>query len=141
MCSIKVEGRLDYRYGTIFREVMKLKRTEICETIATIKDSKDKMLNFVYKFLHDSLPDLVHPCPYTVSYNFHQILFLQLFFLMQSYIVYNFTFPGQLMPQLFPQGEYRQILRLFLDGETESIANMTILASVTSPLKESFGKK
>lgn len=64
---LKVSGQMDYKYGTIYREVLKVPKTNPCEVIDNIKESNNPLFKAIYDIAHDIVPDLVHPCPFTVK--------------------------------------------------------------------------
>lgn len=63
-----------FKYGTIYREVLKTPKIDICSLYALFK--KDRIL--VHKWVaalvdvvEDSVPGALHECPYSVSLSLH----------------------------------------------------------------------
>lgn len=62
--SLKVDAKLYYKYGFIFREVLATPKLDWCNLM------KNGMDNLIVKqflvFLKDVVPSVVHECPYKV---------------------------------------------------------------------------
>lgn len=62
---VKIETRLQYKYGTIYREVMHGPMVTWCEM------TKDHWANLIVvqlmKIFEASFPGLIHPCPYYIK--------------------------------------------------------------------------
>lgn len=59
------EGKLLYRYGNIYREVMHMPRINVCRV--TLDYQSNIMLATLLKMTLESAPTLIHPCPYKVE--------------------------------------------------------------------------
>jgi hypothetical protein len=57
---------MSYRYGTIFREIIDSKPVEFCGLIAG-KES-NLLAKLFIEAIKDSVPQLMHPCPFEVSF-------------------------------------------------------------------------
>ena len=67
LSSIKIEGTLFYKYGTIYREVFHLNKIDVCRALNN-EFPDNVIVTIVMKVAKDSLPPgLLHPCPYKVS--------------------------------------------------------------------------
>jgi hypothetical protein len=109
-----------YRYGTIFREILKVE-SETCSAY------EEALTNPLSKVLMDMLksraPHLIQPCPYNGDWD-----------------LTNFTMDLNLVDKasmIFPEGIYRIDLSLNFNGSITY--NFTGSAEIKSPLKESFG--
>lgn len=65
----KLELKLFFKYGTIYREVIYMRRIDWCETMRNHTDNK--ILLQLLNLLKDSAPGLLHECPYTVRKAFY----------------------------------------------------------------------
>ena len=115
------KGMVFYRYGTIFRQIIDLKTQEICSMLEGVD------VNPLIKFLNDELmrkfPKLVHKCPYSGDVDLR-----------------NYTSDMEFVDRatmLLPQGTYRFDFSYFFNNSYTF--NLTGVAEVKSPLKESFG--
>lgn len=61
-----MEITLLFKYGNIFRNVMKFDRTDICELLKEIKTSDNVLAKQLYVLAEDACPGAVHTCPYNV---------------------------------------------------------------------------
>lgn len=70
--ALKVEVKLLYKYGTIYREVLHTPVFEWCKFVEENSDDRDfkikSPLALLYGIIKDSAPAVVHKCPYTVCY-------------------------------------------------------------------------
>lgn len=62
---LQIEGRLFYKYGVIYREVMHTPRFEWCGIMKMGNDNI--MIGQLLSIVKDSAPHILHECPYTVS--------------------------------------------------------------------------
>ena len=112
---------LYYRYGTIFRQIIDVKKFEIC----AILDGNDTnpLIKLILEMLKSRAPNLIHKCPYEGDWDLR-----------------NFTMNTDLIEgasMLFPQGIYRSDFSLYInDSRTFNISGNF---EIKSPLKESFG--
>jgi Protein of unknown function (DUF1091) len=109
-----------YRYGTIFREIMKTKPIDWCQAM------KAANINPLFKFIHamlgDKLKRLLHPCPFFGNFKF-----------------YNVTIDQKATKEIsiFPEGMYKLDVKIFM--KEFMFVNVMARAEVSSPLKKSFG--
>lgn len=63
-----VTTTLQYKYGTIFRDIFTLKKVEACGALWMVMGDKEKnpLLQTLYMFAKLSIPDIIHVCPYKV---------------------------------------------------------------------------
>lgn len=77
---LQLQFFLQYKYGTIYRNVIVTPRFELCATIET--SSNNRFISQAFKIINDTVPNLVHKCPYCVGYSNNRFLFwFQLSFL------------------------------------------------------------
>lgn len=63
------EGKLLFRYGLVYREVLSTPRIDVCEVVKQILTKQDLTNRIIFalaKFIKDSYPQLIHECPYNV---------------------------------------------------------------------------
>jgi len=112
---------LSYRYGTIYRQIIDMKKLEVC----AILDGVDThpMVKLIIDFMKSIAPKSVHKCPYEGDWDLR-----------------NFTINMDLFDRtsmLFPEGTYRIDTSVFFNGSTT--LNFSGEAEIKSPLKGSFG--
>jgi hypothetical protein len=110
-----------YRYGTIFRQIIDVKKVEVCGILDGV--DTNPLIKLLIDMIKNAAPHIIHNCPYKGDLDLK-----------------NFTFNLDLMDKatmLFPQGTYRIDTSLFLNGN--STFNFSGTCEVKSPLKESFG--
>lgn len=109
---------LNYKYGTIYREVLNVRPFEICQ-FANFGTS-----NIVTKFLtnmvEESAPGILHPCPY------------------KKFNVTNVSAKTSTIGSAFATGDYKVWL-LFTDAKKKQMFSVLIYASINSTDKNSFG--
>ena len=110
-----------YRYGTIFRQIIDLKKLEVC----AILDGADTnpLIKLIIDMVKRKAPKMIHKCPYTGDFDLR-----------------NFTVDLDLIDKatmFFTEGTYRLDISFFFN-DTKSL-NVTGMAEIRSPLKESFG--
>lgn len=118
-----IEGHLIifYRYGTIFRQIIEIKRHEICSTF--FGDDVNPLIKLVVQMIKNKAPNSIHKCPYSGDWS-----------------ITNFTLDMEILDRatmLFPQGIYRADIAFYLSNS--NTFNFTGMAEIKSPLKESFG--
>ena len=114
-------GVVFYRYGTIFRQIIDVKKLEFC----SILDGSDTnpFVKLMIVMLKIQAPHLIHKCPFNGDWDLR-----------------NFTVDSNLMDKvsmLFPEGTYRLDISAFINEKISF--NFSGTADVKSPLKESFG--
>jgi len=112
---------LNYKYGTIFRQIIDTKQVEWCG----IMDGSESnpILKFMIDQLRPTAARLFHKCPYEGDLEVKNIT-------MDSSIYDKNT-------QVFPQGNYRADAFIFKDGS--EIMKVSVEFELKSPLKESYG--
>lgn len=60
-----MEFTLFFKYGTIYREVMRSTKISVCKMVE--KKFENLIMNYLYKFVKDVIPDLPDECPFNVS--------------------------------------------------------------------------
>ena len=63
----QIQGILSYRYGTIFREVIRGPKIEFCQAVKFANESK--LVREFFKLTESSVPGMIHECPYYVRIN------------------------------------------------------------------------
>lgn len=110
---------MQFKYGTIYREVIRTKKLDWCES-SRKKTLTDPEIRQIFKFLKFGDPQTVHECPYSK-------------FMMQ-----NFTFKANSMESVFPTGDYK--LRYnFFDMNNVFIFNVTFIAQLKTSNRDTFG--
>lgn len=134
---------MDYKYGQIYREVLKVNNVDVCKIVRGLTEEfrSNKLLEFAFQVIDETAPGLIHPCPYNVILvNCLKVDSLQKsFFCPQEIAARNCNVRTQNFPTIFPHGDYRLIFSGTKNGELIGFVN--IIGSVISPIKESFGKK
>ena len=124
---------MEYKYGTVFREVMTTGRLEICALLKQFelygpnprKNQPfvpiDKVLNMSYQVIRESLdPKLIHSCPYYGALE-----------------VNNITMKNTNLFSIFPSGEYR-VTFLFSNKVDPKIFELKFWHTVKSSIITSF---
>lgn len=62
---LKVESKLQYKYGVIYREVMHTQKLNWCQLMKE-DELENKMFAQLIHLLKDSTPTVIHECPYNV---------------------------------------------------------------------------
>ncbi|CRK96825.1 CLUMA_CG009953, isoform A [Clunio marinus] len=111
--------KLHYKYGTIYREVMKFPRFEFCKLMDL--GTSNKLIEVVFRSINITSPGLLHRCPY-----------------------YNLDIKDQpivaaIIPSMIPSGDYKMTFSWYLENDIW-LQHTTDYLTVESPLKESFGK-
>ncbi|KAG5666833.1 hypothetical protein PVAND_014843 [Polypedilum vanderplanki] len=114
-----VSGEILYKYGTIYRQVIKIPEFNFCEFISLSKNSI--LLRQLYIIAETAAPGFVHECPYTVFED------------------YNILFPSHVLFSLFPQGDYKAILNFNLGKDGPFMGIITLIGTAESHVKETFG--
>ncbi|CAO1364409.1 unnamed protein product [Diamesa hyperborea] len=121
---------MEYKYGTVFREVMTTGRLEVCEILENFLGKTPKtqpfaplnvILNMTYQVVKDSLdPKLIHPCPY-----------------YGSIAINNISMQNTKFFSIFPSGEYRLTI-LVSNDEDPKIMELRVWHTVKSEIITSF---
>jgi len=110
---------LEYKYGTIYRQVMNAKRLNFCEMM-TSKSAIGKVYQQMIHIVRDSYPSAVHNCPY------------------RELIISNATLNMHSAMSIFPSGDYK-FIGIISNEKDPNIVTVTIYGSNVSPDKETFG--
>ncbi|KAG5666830.1 hypothetical protein PVAND_014840 [Polypedilum vanderplanki] len=110
---------LYYKYGTIYREIIKLQKFELCNLLELSKNNI--MLRQIFVAAMAAAPGFVHPCPYEVIE------------------AYNVSFPTHVLFSLFPQGDYKAIIKFYYEINGPVLSTITVIGTAESSVKESFG--
>ncbi|KAG5668679.1 hypothetical protein PVAND_016609 [Polypedilum vanderplanki] len=116
-----LDGSLYYKYGTIFREVIKFPRFNVCEVNRIFMTNK--LFEQTYIIIKHIVPHLIHECPYW------------------GVEAYNVTVRTKDEIYMFPQGDYKVTIFLFETEIGPLVGNATLIVTIYSPYKDSFGKK
>ena len=117
-----IHSVLNYRYGTIFRQIIDTQKIEVCGILDGI--DTNPLVKLIFDMIKSSMPaNIFHNCPYKDDWDFN-----------------NFTLNLDLVDKvkmLFPEGTYRADIALhFRDVITY---NFSLVIEIKTPLKESFG--
>lgn len=116
-----VQILLNYRYGTIFRQIIDTHQQEWCEIMSG--NESNKFIAYFIELLSKSAPTLFHECPYDGEINLRNVTI-------------NPETYGQ-KARIFPQGDYRLDLIVFQNDK--QTVKVSIILEIKSRLKESFG--
>ena len=114
-------GLAFYRYGTIFRQIIELEKREMCSLIEGA--AQNPLGKLLFDVIVRRAPKLIHKCPFSGDWDLR-----------------NFTIDLDLVDKvtmMTSQGTYRLDLSYFLNNS--STFNITFMADIMSPMKESFG--
>lgn len=112
-------GNVFFKYGTIYREVLRSKKKDWCKS-SQADTSSDPEFRQIVKFFKSGDPQTVHECPYNK-------------FLMQ-----NFTFNEKVTEAIFSRGDYK-VQYLFWAINDALVFNFTIVTQFKSPNHDTFG--
>lgn len=140
---LKIEAKLFFKYGTIYREVIHTPRIEWCGMAKDYLQPKiPTPLSVAIEIIKDSAPEAVHQCPYTVrdliGFVRQLLEFLDNFNLFQGLNVRNRTFVPNAMKSIFPRGQYKAIFYGFGKND-DPIGAVNFILDVISSNKETFG--
>lgn len=65
MSSLKLEVRLFYKYGGVYREMIKVPNLDWCQLMKNDR-KENAIVDQLVKFLKENVPDVIHECPYMV---------------------------------------------------------------------------
>lgn len=117
--NFQFEATLLYKYGTIYREVLHLKRFDWCEAMRK-KSANNILTKFFIDVLEDSVPSMIHPCPYS-EINITRI-----------------SVKTSTVPSVFPTGDYKCILSI-IDSRDHLLVTIFVVGSNNSTNKDTFG--
>lgn len=117
---IYVQMILNYKYGTIFRQVLDTKQLEWC---ALMDGSESNLfIKLIIDQIRGSIGDLFHKCPYSGEINLKNV---------------TLDSTNYQKNQLFPEGNYR--IDIFIYKNNIEKTKIIIGFELKTPLKESFG--
>lgn len=136
MFSEQVNANLHYKYGMIFREVLRTPTLNWCKF--AIQRGDNLLADQLYTVLKDSVPSLLHPCPYSVNAVI-DVMACSKFnsYLFQDVNLSNFTVKTMSLISVFPSGDYKLILTANYKGK--QIVNVNMVFTFTTSDKETFG--
>ncbi|KAL7012779.1 hypothetical protein ACKWTF_015042 [Chironomus riparius] len=117
--KIFIECIFFYKYGTIYRQVLKFPKVDYCNLMTLMKDNI--FAKQIYLILKTAAPDLIHDCPF---YNLKLI---------------NFTLPIQSFLSEFSSGEYKLTINLYMKENGPIASNCTFTGAYRGNFKDSFG--
>lgn len=109
-----------YRYGTIYRQVLKAPKMDFCSLNPNSQGIP--LIKEVVKIVQNLDESLVHPCPF------------------YGYIVKNKPLSISTLPSIFAQGDYKMTFN-FTSKKDQGILFIEFLTSLISSEKHSFGQK
>lgn len=74
--NFKIEIKVFFRYGLVFREVITTPKIDVCEVTHQIGSNQklsNRVIFAVFRFIKDSYPAVVHECPYYVRENIRKM--------------------------------------------------------------------
>lgn len=142
--KLKLKAQLYYKYGTIYREVMHTPLVDYCRM--TGDTLGNPMIKAVMSVVEDSVPGLIHSCPYVVRHFLFwhfdlktQVRHNVISEFSQHLNVSNANFrTGSMIISIFSSGDYKVFI-LGNFGKDENIGNITAFATVSSSNKDTFG--
>lgn len=115
---VYMQAAISYKYGTIYRQVLDIKRFEYCGLM--LRGTKNLVTNFLINIIKESAPAFVQPCP-------HKLINVS----QAPMSVTSVTSP-------FATGDYK--INLSLTNEYEKrMFTILVVFSVNSSDKNSFG--
>ncbi|KAG5669362.1 hypothetical protein PVAND_017249 [Polypedilum vanderplanki] len=112
---------MEYKYGTIYRNMLALPRFNVCKFYELSKTNV--MLSTIFKVTNNVAPGLIHECPY---YNVSQV---------------NISLTIDDAAVMFAQGDYRVFNNISDSPNGKTLLKISTILSISSPYKESYGKK
>ncbi|CAO1332432.1 unnamed protein product [Diamesa hyperborea] len=113
---IGVDMKVEYKYGTVFREVISPPPIEWC----SFQQNSNVFFSMIVDLVKDSAPSLIHSCPYYGRID-----------------VYNLTINVNNFLSVFSQGDYR-VTVAFLDNKIDMF-KLVFGINNKSAIKSSFG--
>ncbi|CRK95989.1 CLUMA_CG009430, isoform A [Clunio marinus] len=117
--QVFIDCKMMYKYGTIYREIMRFDNIDFCKIME--EGSKNKLVQAHYGLFNESVPGVLHKCPYT------------------SIDISNQAIDANKVPSIFPSGEYKNIFG-YDTKDRKMIVESTSVLTITSSIKDSFGK-
>lgn len=137
---MQISATLFYKYGMIFRDVIKSPPIDICrlqEDLQHNRVSLDLWGRTVADIIAASAPGLIHKCPYYVSSFSKSFYSVTEQAIQQGMNVRNASWNLDCIPSVLPTGEYKLIATAKIKGEFVGTVNVMFL--VDSPIKNNFG--
>jgi len=66
LSAMFAEGHLEYKYGTIYREVMKASNVNLCQILKQKANIANILYRQIMQVAKDNIPEMIHDCPYNV---------------------------------------------------------------------------
>ena len=114
---------LNYKYGTIFRQIIDSHQQEWCGIMSGA--DKHEWIAYIIEILSKSAPGLFHNCPYEGELDLRNVTINP-----ESY--------GQ-KARIFPQGTYRLDVIVYRNQTQNEAVKVSVNLEIKSMLKESFG--
>lgn len=108
-----------YKYGTIYRDVLKVKRFDWCDAMDR-RSSQNIVIKFLIDLAEENVPDMIHPCPYS------------------KVIVDKVSVKTATVGSLFPSGDYKVIINTS-DADGNFLGSVLTVFSINSSIKTTFG--
>lgn len=122
-----------FKYGVIYREAIRTPRFELCPLMNTT--SSLRLVSQVIKLIKDNAPEMIHECPYNESFTAPR--YTTNYLVSQGLNVHNRTLNTRTVRSLFPTGDYKVIVKGFINNET--LGTVTFYLSYNSFNKDTFG--
>lgn len=124
-----------YRYGLIYRQVLRMPPFNVCQ----VAQQTDILTKQVVTFVESFAPGAFKACPRTVKIYFCTIsIFCYVLLLVQELTFKEVRIPTTKLLDVFPSGDYRAIFLLSLI-KNEFLFNITADVTNTSPDKNVYG--
>ncbi|KAG5671043.1 hypothetical protein PVAND_001261 [Polypedilum vanderplanki] len=108
-----------YKYGTIYRQIINVPKTNICELTKIIKTNT--LWRGIYDAAQKVMPGVIHECPYN------------------EYVAKDISLNDLPIVSHFPQGDYTVIAYVYDSSDSEYMVNVSLVLTVHSPIRDSFG--
>ena len=114
-----IKQKLEYKYGTIYRSVIDTPPINWCYFMNGT--TQNIFFKVCVDIVQESVPQLIHPCPYKGE--------------MKGF---NMSFDALKFGAVYPRGEYRSLWQM-LDDKDSNIYTVIFETIVKSPILSSFG--
>lgn len=108
-----------YKYGTIYRDVLHVKRFDWCDAMNR-RSAQNLVTKFIVDLAEENVPAMIHRCPY------NQI------------IVDKVSMKTVSVGSIFPSVDYK-FLAYLRDSNDDLLGTALLIASFNSTIKENFG--
>lgn len=148
-------SRLFYKYGTIYREVLTMPKTDFCRALNFwMQDGflDNKLIALMLKVTFDSLPpNVLHRCPYSVrltrvsvskqlstQYSESYDICVSILLIFQGVNVTRVFMDTSSVAQIFPSGDYK-VIGGAINHKNESLVRCVGYGSLITPDTQTFG--